>query len=187
MKHVVIAWVLTLSVLIGLSCEGTGTDNGLNTQAGLEVQATTKAEHGHAPLSEDEPLLLEDAPLLLADEEDAGNPSGTADNSRCHVCHANFLDEEIAVGHARAGIGCARCHGECDAHIADESWASGGNGTAPDTMFLRDDIPMFCLGCHTASTLTGSQHKGIVDGTSEKVCTDCHGKHRLVTRKCKWK
>jgi len=187
MKHVVTAWILTLSVLIGLSCERTGTDNGLNTQAGPAVQATTKTDDGQASLPKDAPLLLEDAPLLLADEGGAGDTSGGADNSRCHVCHANFMEEEIAAGHARVGIGCARCHGECDEHIADESWASGGNGTAPDTMFPRDVIPMFCLGCHTASTLTGSQHKGIVEGTSEKVCTDCHGKHRLVARKCKWK
>ena len=27
-----------------------------------------------------------------------------------------------------------------DAHIADESWASGGNGTAPDIMYTRDKI-----------------------------------------------
>ncbi len=187
MKHVVAALILTLSVLVGVSCERMGTDNGPNTRAQADVQVTAKAEDGQVQPLKEKPLVLEDAPLLLADETGAENTSGGADNSRCHVCHANFLQEEIAVKHAKAGIGCARCHGECDAHIADESWASGGNGTAPDMMFPRDAIPMFCLGCHTASALTGSQHKGVIEGSSEKVCTDCHGKHRLTTRKCKWK
>ena len=37
------------------------------------------------------------------------------------------------------------CHGVSDAHIADESWASGGNGTAPDIMYPRDKINPSCL------------------------------------------
>jgi len=187
MKRVVTVSILMLSVLSGLSCERTGTDKGVSTQTRTDGQVTAKAEDGQVQSPGEKPLVLEDAPLLLADEEEAENVSGGADNSRCHVCHANFLQEELAVGHARAGVGCAHCHGACDAHIADESWASGGNGTAPDRMFPRDAIPMFCLGCHTASALAGSQHKGVIEGSSEKVCTDCHGKHRLAVRKCKWK
>lgn len=187
MKHVVTALILGLLVLAGLSCERTGTGKGPDAQAGSDVQVTAKADNDQVLPLKDEPLLLEDEPLLLDSGNGKESAPGGADNSRCHVCHANFLQEELAVGHARVGIGCAHCHGECDAHIADESWASGGNGTAPDRMFPRDEIPMFCLGCHTASTLTASQHKAVVEGTSEKVCTDCHGKHRMATRKCKWK
>ncbi len=54
-----------------------------------------------------------------------------------------FQDEDLAVTHAEADIGCAKCHGVCDEHIAGES--------------------------------------------KEKVCTNCHGQHRLEERKCKWK
>jgi hypothetical protein len=140
-------------------------------------------------LLEDEPLLLEDEPLLLGDESEKASVDGGADNSRCHVCHINLSQEELAVTHARAAIGCAGCHGASDAHIADESWASGGNGTAPDTMFPKDKINPFCTGCHADSMPKEPQHEEIIAGTSDKVCTDCHGKdHRLpLPRKCKWK
>jgi hypothetical protein len=85
-------------------------------------------------------------------------------------------------------MGCAHCHGECDEHIADESWASGGNGTAPDIMYTRPKINPFCMGCHPKDKIDTEQHKPLFSSASEKkVCTDCHGKHRLETRKCKWK
>ena len=35
------------------------------------------------------------------------------------------MQEELAVTHAREEIGCAQCHGDSDAHIADESCATG--------------------------------------------------------------
>jgi hypothetical protein len=32
------------------------------------------------------------------------------------------------------------------------------------------------------------EHKAFLAGTAkEKYCTDCHGEHRLLERKCKWK
>ncbi len=131
-------------------------------------------------------------PLLLEDDDDAPEgPSAGADNSRCFVCHLNMKTEQIAATHAEAKVGCARCHGASDAHIADESWASGGNGTAPDKMFPRDKINAFCQTCHDMST-PDTERKckfptlGAPDAKA-KVCTDCHGNHRLATRKCKWK
>jgi hypothetical protein len=135
-------------------------------------------------------LLLDDEPLALADDS-GESPAAAADNSRCHHCHLNYIDEELAVVHARAKIGCADCHGNCDAHIADESWASGGNGTAPGVMYTKEKINPFCLDCHPREkidTLDKTQHKALFAGTStEKYCTDCHGDHRLTDRKCKWK
>jgi hypothetical protein len=111
-----------------------------------------------------------------------------ADNSRCFVCHINYIDEDIAVTHARVNMGCANCHGESDEHIADESWASGGNGTAPDIMYPRAKINPFCMGCHPKEKIDIEQHKPLfTDTTEEKYCTDCHGEHRLTNRKCKWK
>ena len=129
------------------------------------------------------------APLLLEDEPAGGTSSApAADNSRCFVCHANYLEEKIAVTHAKANLGCARCHGASDAHIADESWASGGNGTAPDRMYPRDKINPSCLQCHAKDKIDAPQHVAVLADTEGKqVCTDCHGTHRLPQRRCKWK
>ncbi len=127
----------------------------------------------------------EEAPLLL--DEDAGDHSEAqagADNSRCRVCHLDLAREELAVAHARADMGCAGCHGESDAHIADESWSWGGEGTAPERMFPRPTIIEFCLGCHSRDKLSGGDHP---DDPDRKVCTDCHGAHRMPVRRCKWR
>jgi Cytochrome c554 and c-prime len=133
----------------------------------------------------------DDTPLLLDDDDADAKPKKTpgADNSRCFVCHLNYQTEALATTHARANIGCARCHGASDAHIADESWASGGNGTAPDTMYPAAKINQFCMTCHD---LTRADDKITcpfprLSADEKKVCTDCHGKHRLAKRKCKWK
>ena len=128
--------------------------------------------------------------LLLLDNgsEDKPSTGPVADNSRCHVCHLNFEQEEMALTHARANIGCAKCHGPSDAHIADESWASGGNGTAPDIMFPADKINPSCMACHPREKLKAENHAPFFAGTNDKKhCTDCHGKHRMASRKCKWK
>lgn len=131
----------------------------------------------------------EPVPLVLEDEPDKGVPGeSAADNSRCFVCHMNYAKEEIAVTHALAGIGCAKCHGPSDAHIADESWASGGNGTAPDTIYPRDKINPSCMTCHSKDKIDAPQHQAVLaDSTGARVCTDCHGSHRLPQRRCKWK
>lgn len=114
-----------------------------------------------------------------------------ADNSRCEVCHLNMAAEELTLKHARADVGCAKCHGECDAHIADESWASGGNGTAPDIMYSREKIAIGCMECHNAEQVFLKAEKHRPDAWliayEVKTCTECHGKHRLPSRKCKWK
>jgi hypothetical protein len=140
-------------------------------------------------LDDEPPLLLDDEPPLLLDDSAAKSTTDSgADNSRCFVCHINYTQEDIAVTHARAGIGCNSCHGESDEHIADESWASGGNGTAPDRMYTRDQINPACMACHPKSTIEAPQHEPMFAGTDDaKYCTDCHGKHRLPTRRCKWK
>jgi hypothetical protein len=134
-------------------------------------------------VDEEEPLLL------LDDEPGEGTAIGEgADNSRCFVCHLNYASEDLAVTHAGVFIGCAGCHGESDAHIDDESWASGGNGTAPDIMYRLEQVNEFCMGCHSQETIDTEQHEELFAGTGEnKYCTDCHGDHRLEYRRCKWK
>ena len=159
-----------------------------------KTSSTTDESKPKAPrlsnANEEPPLLLDEEPLLLADDDlDAHQLGGSgADNSRCFVCHVNYMQEDIAVTHARANIGCATCHGESDKHIADESWASGGNGTPPDIMYPRPKINPFCMGCHTKDTIDTDQHKPLfASGAEQTYCTDCHGNHRLTNRKCKWK
>lgn len=156
----------------------------------LALACAVSLRRGHLATTRPAPAP-EDAPLLLDDGESAAAAAKPlADNSRCHVCHINFEREELSFKHAVAGVGCANCHGPSDAHIADESWASGGNGTAPDIMYPTAKINPACTACHdgTKAKFDRDIHKLFLAGTTpQKVCTECHGKHRMAVRKCKWK
>ena len=182
MKYCLLAFVVAVVVVIGACCEQPQSVQKPQVSSEPEKELTKETE-------QDAPLLLEDEPLLLLDDDEGsqGSDGPEADNSRCFVCHINYMEEDIAVVHARANIGCAGCHGESDEHIADESWASGGNGTAPDTMFPKPDIVPFCMSCHTKDKIDTVQHRPLFMNIQKMVCTDCHGQHRLAVRKCKWK
>jgi len=171
--------VLAVPTCVGIVCAG-GCD-----QKGIEGASRAKADAAKGK----EPLLLEEEPLLLADDPASKEHDGKgADNSRCYVCHINYVREDLAARHARANVGCARCHGQSDAHIADESWASGGKGTPPEIMYPRAKINALCLGCHPSDKIDAKQHKEVLAGAgTKKYCTDCHGKHRLPERRCKWR
>ncbi|MBN2270913.1 MAG: hypothetical protein JXN61_09885 [Sedimentisphaerales bacterium] len=179
MRHILLLLATTVLILASPGCEKNQSDN--ETQ----IDATTVKE---SPKNE-KPLLLDDEHPLLLDDPAAGLAvADMADNSRCFVCHINYAQEEIAVIHARQDMGCAHCHGESDEHIADESWASGGNGTAPDKIYTKDHVNPFCLGCHSKDKLPEEPHKPVfADSNSQKHCTDCHGEHLLKERKTKWK
>lgn len=129
----------------------------------------------------------EEAPLLLEEEEEEEPSEKMADNSRCLVCHLNYKKEKIAYLHAKRGIGCIKCHGASDAHIADESWASGGNGTPPDIMYPPKKVIPSCLSCHRLQKTDPDCQCEFPRLEKQKLCTDCHGNHRLKNRKCKWK
>jgi hypothetical protein len=173
-KHYLLILIATAAALVGLGCEPN--------------RAKQQPQTDQKPTIDAKPLLLDDEPLLLgSDQADDLHQGPKADNSRCHVCHINYADEDIAVIHSRANIGCNHCHGDCDAHIADESWAMGGNGTAPDTMYVRSDINPVCMGCHPRDKIDTEEHKPLFAAAEDKVCTDCHGKHRLAERRFKWK
>jgi hypothetical protein len=141
-------------------------------------------------------LLLDDEPPLMLDDGTGADPAaGGADNSRCQVCHLNLAMEELAVTHAKEDIGCADCHGDCDAHIDDESWASGGPGTPPEIMYPPERIDGACGECHgthdaPAKEVLQRWQQRCPEKTdaSSIVCTDCHGKHRLnpKLRKAWW-
>ncbi len=162
---------------------------GLVAGAGCQSNQSPDSPAGEQAATDDEPLLLlDDKPLLLTDAVSDDYTGPLADNSRCHVCHINYETEDIAVTHARAEIGCADCHGVSDAHIADESWSWGGNGTAPDIMYTLEKVNPACMKCHPKGQIDLEQHEPLFAGTGkEKYCTDCHGNHRLENRKCKWK
>ncbi len=149
---------------------------------------TVSADHPQ-PVPSEPPKPVAPAPLLLEDEPAGGASNGpAADNSRCFVCHVNYMQEKLATTHANANVSCATCHGPSDAHIADESWASGGNGTAPDRMYARGKINASCMTCHPRDKIGTPQHMAVLaDMEGKKVCTDCHGNHRLPQRRCKWK
>lgn len=137
-------------------------------------------------VEEEPPLLLEEPPLLLEEPGEDGTalspPDGPlADNSRCYVCHLNYEEEEFALAHARAEIGCEDCHGESTPHCSDED-----NITPPDIMFAKAKINPSCLACHAQDKLS-EVHEPVVAGTAEeKYCTDCHGEHRLAHRTRQW-
>jgi hypothetical protein len=189
MKYYFLAVILTAVVVVGACCQNVKSTH--KEQAKPEPVTSIESVTSTEVATEDEPLLLlDDEPLLLLDDEPSEDLSSgpMADNSRCFVCHVNYMQEYIAVTHARQDMGCAYCHGESDEHIADESWASGGNGTAPDIMYPREKINPFCMGCHTKDKIDTEQHKPLfADSNDKKYCTDCHGEHRLTNRKCKWK
>ncbi len=183
MKYYLFVFVLALACVFGIGCE-----QGEKAEK-LEVRNESDAEVANEQEDEAPLLLDDDEPLLLLDDDESAEESDEpqADNSRCFVCHINYMAEDIAVIHARADIGCAGCHGESDEHIADESWASGGNGTAPDTMFPKPKIVPFCMGCHPKDKIDTVQHKPLFENIEKMVCTDCHGEHLLPIRRCKWK
>ena len=121
------------------------------------------------------------------DSEPAGPTAaakGPADNSRCHVCHVNYEDDELAVTHAKAGIGCEACHGRCDAHCADED-----NVTPPDRMYPRVKVGAFCMQCHPLVKLVDvAEHKPVLASieANKKRCTECHGDHVMAERVVRW-
>jgi hypothetical protein len=189
MKYFFLTLIIAAVAAAGTGCEQVKSAQKEQTNPGPADRGDVAA----APeaISDDEPLLLDDdePPLLLEDDPDEGSSTDSmADNSRCFVCHINYMEEDIAVTHARVNIGCADCHGNCDEHIADESWASGGNGTPPGIMYPRAKINPFCMGCHPKDKIDTEQHKPLFASTNKEMyCTDCHGDHRLTNRKCKWK
>jgi hypothetical protein len=109
------------------------------------------------------------------------------DNSRCHVCHLNFSDDVLAVNHAKYGIGCEKCHGASDDHAADEA-----NITPPQIMYPREKIQTSCMICHPDPMdriVLGAKYclfVPLTEAEKQKVCTECHGTHRMAQRQVRW-
>jgi len=122
------------------------------------------------------PLMLEQQgdkePLLLLEHGNGDeNTVSLADNSRCYVCHIFYEVDELTYIHAKADIGCERCHGASNGHCSDKD-----NITSPDIMYPAEKVNSSCKSCHPDGKLGGGK----------KYCTDCHGEHRLSHRTRKW-
>lgn len=126
-----------------------------------------------APAPESRPRTQTESPVRKLRE---------ADNSRCLVCHISFDEEPLAVTHAKAGYGCVYCHGKSNAHTADEN-----NVTAPEIMFAKAKINLFCLKCHAKAKLSDVHEPVLADKDPKHAyCTDCHGEHRVSHRSRNW-
>lgn len=134
--------------------------------------------------------VSKEAPLLL----DAAKPSGdasdgpVADNTACFVCHGNFQDEPLAAVHAKANVGCMKCHGSSAAHRNDED-----NITPPEIMYPAAKIDAACRKCHedhnvAAAKVIAQWQKRCPQKTDPTLihCTDCHGEHRMKVRTVLW-
>ena len=136
------------------------------------------------------PLVVEDdAPRLKGPSPNAGeaalaklkNKQSGADNSACYVCHVNLLEDSFALRHEQAKIGCAKCHGDSVAHVADEA-----NLTPPEVMFSPEAIASFCARCHLTHDAPAvavldrwKERCATSTNPQQALCTDCHGNHRF--------
>ena len=141
------------------------------------------------------PLVVDrDNLLKLKDEKPVpidpwGGPAApVADNLACHCCHANYKEESLAVTHAKANIGCVKCHGKSPKHQEDED-----NVTPPEIMYPASKINKACAKCHDSHDVPAEKvvalwQQRCPDKTDPKqiVCTDCHGRHRLKVRTVRW-
>lgn len=116
-------------------------------------------------------------------------------NPFCRACHLDFDEEELALDHELAGIGCERCHGESLRHRSDEA-----NVTPPELMYAKERINPTCMMCHPRNDINHvKDHQPILEAglsvfeeaapnaNAKKFCTDCHGyNHRMQNRTTQW-
>jgi hypothetical protein len=158
----------------------------LLTVAALAAEKPGTKPAGPPPLEVDK-----SAPLLL-DEPKKGHeaqPEGpVADNGACFVCHTNYQQEPLARVHAKANVGCVKCHGRSSAHRNDED-----NITPPDIMYPAGRIDAACKKCHEEHNVAAvkviarwQQNCPAKTDPTRINCTDCHGQHRLTLRTVRW-
>ena len=202
MKHLLGA-SLMVAIIATLGCDAAQDEKPAPPNAdGNEPAPSNPGGNKPAPLKLDNdapPLLLDDAePLLLLGnsgppvlEGGVGDPGElpaakgpVADNTRCFVCHMNYSQERLAVGHARADVGCEKCHGACDEHCGDEN-----NITPPTIMFPKDQVDPACKVCHDPAKVIEGHiwcMREVKPSDAGKYCTECHGKHVVPVRTVRW-
>lgn len=135
-------------------------------------------------VSKNAPRLDAPAPAAKPSPDSAGPKKWLI----CYDCHANYLEEPIAVQHAKENITCVKCHGESLAHSNDEE-----NITPPNRMYPAARIDRMCRECHDtheapARAVIACWQKRCPQKTdpAQLLCTDCHGEHRLKVRTVHW-
>lgn len=125
-------------------------------------------------------------------------PKTFVTNPFCKACHLDFDEDELALNHELAGIGCECCHGESLRHRSDEA-----NITPPQLMYPKERINPTCMMCHPRHEIRHVEdHQPILEaglsifesevpseeaGHTAKYCTDCHGPdHRMKVRTVRW-
>jgi len=109
------------------------------------------------------------------------------DNASCMVCHIDFEREELSMVHLDAAVTCAACHGDSEVHRSDEF-----NVIRPDVIWGRAEIEPFCKQCHPKHKDPEKVDAFLAEWEGKRrengrwvlrgsVCTDCHGKHAIVT------
>ncbi len=131
---------LAVGVVTLLSCAPVNDSEPVDIQVADIADSEPMAASGPPPLVVDtsEPLLLDDP-----GEDQAATTQAAAENMACFVCHGNYRGEFLVERHAKANIGCAKCHGDSFAHRNDEN-----NTTPPEIMYAAERIDPFCQGCH---------------------------------------
>jgi hypothetical protein len=126
--------------------------------------------------------------------EEPSENIGFVANQFCSACHYGFSDEELALAHEKAGIGCERCHGESERHRSDEN-----NITPPEIMYPKANINPTCMMCHPRHEISNiASHNELLSGAKtvfdsadeggdQIYCTDCHARqHRINVRTIRW-
>jgi len=167
-------------LMAGLHVSGMAHQGMPNLLATAVAQAQETSDLPPLIIDDDEPLLLLEEPE--EEEKSAAELKALTESQPCFVCHVNYQEEPLAVGHAKMGFSCVICHGDSFAHRNDE------NNTTPP-----DHIAKKCGECHKthdapARKVIARWQKRCPDKTDPKtiVCTDCHGQHRLKIRTVKW-
>jgi len=144
----------------------------------LSALVACKSANRFAEYQAKDPLAVSKKPKHILGSAD--------DNYWCYVCHMNYQVEPLAARHAKAGVGCSRCHAKSEAHTADEDGV-----IPPQKMFPREEVNSSCLPCHKEYSESNEICLYQYDGfgaleVGPSQCTDCHGRHRLANRVRRW-
>ncbi len=134
--------------------------------------------------------------LALAALAGGRPPGAAAAGSSCEICHSEIAVAYRGSAHAQAEITCTDCHGGNPSDPEASAMASGaGFKGRPE----RRRVPEFCGSCHSdraemaeygLPTHQLDDYKQSLHGkawqqgdTKVAVCTDCHGRHRILGEK----
>ncbi len=133
---------------------------------------------------------VEDAATAEAEQQPPAKLYGSGeleDNQACLVCHLDLEEEKISAVHLeKAGMTCASCHGDSEAHRGDE-W----NIIRPDVIWGRAEMGPFCKQCHPKHTESEAYSEFLDEWLDKRrptgrwvkedsPCLDCHGSHAVI-------